>query len=201
MDKTIIHSRNPLEYTIGGYSGEEGTWIQLAGNRPEELHKAVKIVLDHGYRKINLNCGCPSERANDHHGVYLMKDPSRTRSLCDAMVEASKDYENVRLSVKCRNGVDTLDSYDDLNSFIDLTSKSGISEYIIHARKAILGFCASKNLSVPKINYEYTYCLMKDFPHLNFTINGEIKSLEDIEFQIQNGVIIFFLVLWRKQVS
>lgn len=188
MDKTIINSKKELEYTIGGYLGEKGTWIQLAGNRPDELHKAVKMVLDHGYTKINLNCGCPSEKANNHHGVYLMKDPPLARSLCDAMVDASKDYENIQLSVKCRNGVDSMDSYEELHSFIDLTSKSGISQYIIHARKAILGFRAKKNLSAPKINYEYTYQLMKDFPDLDFTINGEIKSMQDVEFQIQNGV-------------
>lgn len=188
MDKTLIHTTKPLEEVIGGFKGEQGTVLQLAGNKPEEMYKATKLSLEYGYRKVNLNCGCPSDRAVDHHGVCLMKDPPLVRSLCAAMVDASSSYKGVELSLKCRNGVDSFESYDYLRSFIQTVSSAGISHFIIHARKAILGLKSRKNLQVPEINYQYTYQLVKEFPALQFTLNGAITSLLDIQTHLKHGV-------------
>lgn len=117
-----------------------------------------------------------------------MKDPPLTKALCSAMVEAIGD-NNVKLSVKCRNGVDDLDSFEDLDKFISITSESGIKDYIIHSRKAILGLKKTrKNLIIPKIDYSYVYRLIEQYNHLNFTINGAIQSPEDIKEHISKGV-------------
>ena len=183
----MIHSDKPKEYTIGGFKGEQGTVIQIAGNKPEEIYQATKICSEFGYTKINLNCGCPSKRATDHFGVTLMKDPALTRALCDAMVEGVQG-KDVELSVKCRTGVDNYDTYEHLSEFIGNISKSGIRNYIIHARKAILGFSTKKNHAIPKLNYEYVYKLVEQYPELSFSINGGICSSDEIKQHCSKGV-------------
>lgn len=42
------------------------------------------------------------------------------------------------VSVKCRIGVDTHDSYDELKHFIGTVHQSGVNKFIIHSRKCIL---------------------------------------------------------------
>ena len=45
-----------------------------------------------------------------------------------------------KFSVKCRTGVDDLDSYEDLQNFVDIvSSQGGVKRFQIHARKALLG--------------------------------------------------------------
>ena len=36
--------------------------LQLGGSEPDDLAKAARLGEQWGYKEINLNCGCPSER-------------------------------------------------------------------------------------------------------------------------------------------
>jgi tRNA-dihydrouridine synthase len=36
--------------------------LQLGGSDPEQMNIAAKLAFDYGYREININCGCPSEK-------------------------------------------------------------------------------------------------------------------------------------------
>jgi tRNA-dihydrouridine synthase A len=50
----------------------------------------------------------------------------------------------------------------------------------VHARKAWLkGLSPKQNREVPELNYERVYKLKKDFPELEFIINGGISNLDD----------------------
>ena len=61
------------------------------------------------------------------------------------------------MTIKCRLGVDHLDSYEFAKEFVDKVSKgSGIKHFIIHARKAILkGLNPAENRTIPPLRYEY----------------------------------------------
>lgn len=39
--------------------------FQLGGNDPLMMSQAAKIVEEFDYDEININCGCPSDRAGD----------------------------------------------------------------------------------------------------------------------------------------
>jgi len=39
--------------------------FQLGGNDPDMMAKAAKIVETYEYDEVNINCGCPSDRATD----------------------------------------------------------------------------------------------------------------------------------------
>lgn len=112
----------------------------------------------------------------------MMLKPELVRDIC-----LSINRENdINLSVKCRIGVDDHDSYEELCNFIRTVSSSGIKHFIIHARKCILnGLSTLKNLTIPPIKYDWIYKLMKDFPDLDFSLNGNVKSIEDAYDKLQ----------------
>lgn len=60
-------------------------------------------------------------------------------------------------------------------------------------RKAWLsGLSPKENREIPPLNYDRVYQLKQDFPHLLISINGGIKTLEEIQQHLQfvDGVMI-----------
>ena len=145
---------------------EDPLILQLGGNDPDILHQATEIAYKSGFRSINFNCGCPSNTiaSSNSMGAAMMYTPERTAECCAAILNAIRRLEaqdclqNNRIhkqtlsiensgsscltnfSVKCRTGVDELDSYEDLYNFVNVVStQGGVRRFQIHARKAILG--------------------------------------------------------------
>ncbi|KAF3631634.1 Photosystem II 5 kDa protein, chloroplastic [Capsicum annuum] len=154
--------------------------LQIGGNKLENLAKATQLATPYGYDEINLNCGCPSPKVAGHgcFGVRLMLDP---KLVAEAMSVIAANT-NVPVSVKCRIGVDDHDSYNELCDFIyEVSSQSPTQHFIIHSRKALLnGISPKDNRKIPPLKYEYYYALLRDFPGLQFTINGGITSIEEV---------------------
>jgi tRNA-dihydrouridine synthase A len=58
----------------------------------------------------------------------------------------------------------------------------GCTHFIVHSRKCLLnGLNPHENRTVPPLKYEVVKQLKQDFPALQFTINGGIKTYEQIE--------------------
>lgn len=161
---------HPNEYPVVG---------QLGGSDPEILAESALVLQNKGFSEINLNCGCPSSRVkNGCFGACLMLDPDLVQRLCSEMIKKV----TVPVTVKCRIGVDNNDSYPELFNFIDTVCKSGVNEFIIHARKAYLsGLSPAENRTVPELKYSWVYELQKDFPGVKFHINGGISTHEAIK--------------------
>jgi tRNA-dihydrouridine synthase A len=108
-----------------------------------------------------------------------MKEPDHVAECLRAMREAS----GLPCTVKCRLGIDDLDSYEFFRDFIDrVSTKGGVKHFIVHARKALLkGLNPAQNRSIPPLRYQYVYDIKRDFPDLRFTINGGFKTYEAIE--------------------
>jgi tRNA-dihydrouridine synthase A len=63
----------------------------------------------------------------------------------------------------------------------------------VHARNAILkGLSPKENREIPPLKYEYAYRLKRDFPHLEISINGGIKTLDEVEEHLKHvdGVML-----------
>ncbi len=159
-------------------SAEHPIALQVGGSDPAQLSECAKIAEDYGYDAINLNVGCPSEKVQKgRFGACLMAEPDLVAECVQAM------YSNVKIPVtlKARIGIDGRDSYKDLSSFVDKVAGAGCSEFIIHARKAILGGLSPKqNRSIPPLNYDVVRRLKKEFPELTIVLNGGITRLNDI---------------------
>ena len=60
--------------------------VQLGGSEPDDLAECTKICSSLGYDEINLNVGCPSERAQKgSFGACLMEDPYLVNDCIQAM--------------------------------------------------------------------------------------------------------------------
>lgn len=164
--------------------------LQLGGSNPDELATCSKLAQDWGYKEVNLNVGCPSDRVqNNMIGACLMGHAELVKNCLISMSDAC----DIPVTIKHRIGIDELDSYQFLCDFVGEVSKSGCETFIIHARKAHLqGLSPKENREIPPLKYDYVYNLKKDFPNLEIIINGGIKTIDESINHLQHidGVMI-----------
>ncbi len=164
--------------------------LQLGGSNPDDLARCCKLAQEWGYDEVNLNLGCPSDRVQSGlFGACLMARPDLVAECISAMVEASP----LPVTAKHRIGIDDLDSYDQLTTFVEKLSEAGCRTFVVHARKAWLqGLSPKENREVPPLRYELVYRLKQDFPDLEIIINGGILNLDQAETHLAHvdGVMI-----------
>lgn len=164
--------------------------LQLGGSDPEALAKAAALGQEFGYDEINLNCGCPSDRVqNGMFGACMMKDAKLVAD-CFTAMQAAVD---IPVTIKCRIGVDELDSEAFLHNFVDKSVERGCKTFILHARKAWLkGLSPKENREIPELNYDRVYALKQKYPHLEIILNGGITDMAGIHEALRHvdGVMI-----------
>ncbi|GIU41280.1 tRNA-dihydrouridine(20/20a) synthase [Shewanella sairae] len=183
----ILHGRG--DYL--GYNQEEHPLaLQLGGSNPTDLAACAKLAAERGYDEVNLNVGCPSDRVqNGRFGACLMAEPE----LVAECVSAMKQVVDIPVTVKTRIGIDEQDSYEFLTQLIDTVHAAGCEEFTIHARKAWLqGLSPKENREIPPLDYERVYQLKRDYPRLNISINGGVKTLDECKTHLQqlDGVMV-----------
>lgn len=84
-----------------------------------------------------------------------MKDPH----LVAKIVAEMRAQCTIPVTVKCRLGVDDLDSWENIENFIRIVSTEGpCSKFIIHARKAHLkGLNPKQNRTIPPLKYPWVF--------------------------------------------
>lgn len=150
--------------------------LQLGGSDPKELARCALLGVEAGFDEINLNVGCPSDRVQSgRFGACLMADPRHVAEC----VKAMKCVVNVPVTVKCRTGINELDSDAFLENFIAAVKHAGCDVLIVHARIALLeGLSPKENREIPPLNYARVYRMKQCFPDLKLVINGGIRTLE-----------------------
>ena len=164
--------------------------LQLGGSDPAQLAIAAAIGEDSGFDQINLNVGCPSERVKaGRFGAALMAEPAHVADIFVAMQAAVK----VEVTIKCRIGIDDLDSWENFLGFVETVAEAGCRTFIIHARKAWLkGLSPKQNRTLPPLNYEFVRRLKREHPELNIIINGGIATVTNASVLLTDldGVMI-----------
>jgi tRNA-dihydrouridine synthase A len=155
---------------------EQPLALQLGGSEPADLAHCAQLGEQWGYREINLNCGCPSERVQrGAFGACLMKEPELVRDC----VRAMKDACSLPITVKHRIGVDRALDYAFVRDFVGTVAEGGVGTFIVHARAAWLqGLSPKQNREVPPLCYEFVRSLKRDYPNLSFVLNGGVTSLQ-----------------------
>jgi len=188
--------------------------LQLGGNDASKLHTAAKIyhecssqgkTLSLKYTSLNLNCGCPSPAVSGKKcfGAALMKDPTHVAKLVRAIHDGAEG--TMPVSVKCRIGLHDADAtpfsrqiyeenkslqgeFDELRKFVETVASDGIvTDFQIHARIAVLGgtFSPADNRKIPPLRYDHVRRLAREFPELNFVLNGGIHSLAQAKAELE----------------
>jgi tRNA-dihydrouridine synthase A len=173
---------------------EQPLALQLGGSDPARLAAAARLGERAGYREINLNCGCPSDRVHaGAFGACLMAEPVLVADCVAAMCAAVA----VPVTVKMRIGVidsgagsrprERLTSYDErdyeqLAEFTSAVSGAGCRVFIVHARQAVLGGLSPKeNREVPPLRPGVVQRLAAQFPQLELILNGGVRTAKQAE--------------------
>lgn len=178
-----------LKKQLGFNPIEEPLVVQLGGSCPQELTRAGEACQEYGYKEININLGCPAETASKgSHGATLMlpgdgsHPPSHT-AIASALGHLRRNLD-VKVTAKCRIGVNEHDSYEFFKGFVlSLHEEGGIDKFIIHGRKALLDLSPKKNRieAIAPLRYDYVSRLKAELPHLEIHLNGGLSSLEQIQ--------------------
>ena len=164
--------------------------LQLGGSEPADLAHCAQLGEQWGYREINLNCGCPSERVQrGAFGACLMSEPELVADCVKAMV----DQVAVPVTVKHRIGIDREEQYEFVRDFVGTVSQAGCTTFIVHARNAWLkGLSPKENREVPPLRYDMVHHLKMDFPDLTICINGGITTSAQVisQLDVLDGVMI-----------
>ena len=168
----LLHGN--VERHLAFSAEEHPVAAQLGGSEPDELAKCARLVEQYGYDEVNLNIGCPSERVQrGAFGACLMAEPD----LVADCVRAMKEAVSIPVTVKHRLGINQEESYEFVSDFVEKVSGAGCRTFIAHARNAILkGLSPKENREIPPLKYEFVYRLKRDFPKLEFVLNGGITS-------------------------
>lgn len=190
VDRTLIHNEKLrlLELRIPQTPVQQPLVLQLGGSDPRLMGQASEFIAAHPYTEVNINCGCPSPKVADNgcFGAALMRTPHLVADIAMRV----REQLNVPVTVKCRLGLDDDTSYDTLCTFVETVSNYGnVQHFIMHARNAILGgLSPAQNRSIPPLRYHVVYQLIHDYPHLKFSINGGIRTTEDVLNHLERGV-------------
>lgn len=178
------------ERFLGFNEIEQPLVLQLGGASPHDLALCVKIAAAQGFREVNLNLGCPSPRVQKGaFGACLMAE----KELVADCVKAMQDASDLPISIKCRLGIDALDSDAFLFDFLDYMERAQCRHWVIHARIALLkGLSPKENRTVPALNYERVYRAKQHFPKARIILNGGLLSLEQAQQaqQTLDGVML-----------
>ncbi len=183
----IIHGKGDY---LAFNEEEHPVALQLGGSNPADLAHCARLAEQRGYDEVNLNVGCPSDRVqNGRFGACLMAEPQ----LVADCVKAMQEVVGIPVTVKTRIGIDDQDSYGFLTDFVGTVAEAGCGVFTIHARKAWLkGLSPKENREIPELDYPRAYRLKRDFPGLNLSVNGGVKSLDECEAHLQHldGVMV-----------
>lgn len=183
----IIHGKGDY---LAFNAEEHPLVLQLGGSNAADMAQCARLAEQRGYDAVNINVGCPSDRVqNGMFGACLMAQPQ----LVADCVKAMQDATTIPISVKTRIGIDDSDEYQFLQDFIGVVADAGCQQFVVHARKAWLkGLSPKENREIPPLNYQRVYQVKQDFPALDISINGGIKTLAEAATHLQylDGVMI-----------
>lgn len=209
------HHIPPCSDSVDPLGIHRHTVLQLGGACPRAMAMAASIGRVHGgYQHININAGCPSPRVAGAgaFGASLMLQPD---VLVDVARAVGSAMGGSAPSVKCRIGVttdrsrfrtsssgscngsggtnstSTTTSMSDLHRLIErLHEEAGVTDIVLHCRYAIIhpDFSPADNRSVPPLQHEVAYQLVRDFPTVNFILNGGVETAEQAVAHMANGM-------------
>lgn len=173
------------------HTAEQPVVLQLGGSDPAAMAECTRIAAERGYREVNINVGCPSDRVqNGRFGACLMAEPDTVAACVAAMQAAAPD---IVISVKTRLGIDEHDSDEYLQGFLEPVIDAGCQHFTLHARNAWLkGLSPKQNRDIPPLRYDRVYRMKERYPQLHITLNGGVKTMAEIRQHLAHvdGVMV-----------
>jgi tRNA-dihydrouridine synthase A len=130
---TRVQEEERERFLGADFNVEDPVVLQLGGSDADQMARAARLAAEHGYKEININCGCPSEKVAGAgcFGAALMMEPEKVADMAVAVTEATGRAP----SIKCRIGVNDRDSYEELSNFVTTVAERGMSPQLPSSRK------------------------------------------------------------------
>ena len=107
---------------------------QIMGSEPELIAEMARALTHRGAKRIDLNCGCPSNTVvGKGAGSSLLKDPSSLYEIAKALVQAT----DLPVTVKMRSGFEDTSL---LKENLLAAQESGIRFLTLHPRTKVDGY-------------------------------------------------------------
>lgn len=144
---------------------------QVIASGAEELHTLLDVIIPLGYKKIDINMGCPFPLQTRHgRGAGLLASPDRIREITDCMNE----HDEMDFSVKMRLGLDDANQW---KAVIPILNDVPLTHITVHPRIATQQYKGEIDMD--------SFRLFADECRHPLVYNGEIHTVEDIH-RIEN---------------
>lgn len=144
---------------------------QVIASGAEELHTLLDVIIPLGYKKIDINMGCPFPLQTRHgRGAGLLASPDRIREITDCM----KEHDEMDFSVKMRLGLDDANQW---KAVIPILNDVPLTHITVHPRIATQQYKGEIDMD--------SFRLFADECRHPLVYNGEIHTVEDIH-RIEN---------------
>lgn len=109
---------------------------QFLVNEPKKFLYGVRLMQDYGWDEVNLNLGCPSGTVvSKRRGAGFLAAPEKLEaffeSFFDELEEAQQGQPAMKISVKTRLGMESVEEFDRL---LEIYNRFPIHELTIHPR-------------------------------------------------------------------
>lgn len=184
-DGLLSPGRAALERDLMYTESERPIVAQLFTGNPENMERAARIAVEHGFDGVDINMGCPDKSVEKQGaGASLIKDPARAQELICA---AQRGAQGLPVSVKTRVGYNK----NELDTWIPALLETHPAALIIHAR-------TRKEMSKVDAHWEDVFraVQMRDEAQSETLIvgNGDVASCEEGEHRIHetgaDGVMV-----------
>lgn len=140
---------------------------QLIASDPEEMKKITNLLIEYGYRKIDINMGCPFPLiVNKQKGSGILPHPEKVK----ALLEVVHQYPEIQFSVKMRLGWASAEESIKLLPFLNELTLSHIT---MHPRLGKQQYKGTVDMNGFTAFYEgCTHPLI---------YNGDIETVKDIQ--------------------
>ncbi len=161
--KRIVKNPKSIKHELYKIEEEKPISIQLIGNDPNSLKKAIDYLESYDFDVLDINAGCPSKRAiKAKEGGYLMKDLESLGKI----VKMAVKYSSKPVSLKIRTGFDTPMN---IGKMAKIVNNFNIDFLIIHARPV------KSNYNVGTLDLE-TVKQLKENLTVPLIGNGDIRN-------------------------
>lgn len=139
---------------------------QIICSNGKEAEMLTGTVISRGYRRIDINMGCPFPLQTRHgRGAGIMVAPDKVSEVCQVI----KSHPEISFSVKMRLG---LESGEDWKQVLPILNDTPLEHITLHPRIASQQYGGS----VDMVSFE---AFMQQCRH-NLIYNGDIRSAQDI---------------------
>ncbi|MEI8348832.1 MAG: tRNA dihydrouridine synthase DusB [Candidatus Omnitrophota bacterium] len=165
---SLYYKSKKLQRKLSTNETDKPLGIQLLGNDPEFIIKALEILQKYEFNLIDLNAACPTKKVvSKGKGACLLKQPKKLQELLAIMVKNT----SIPITVKIRSGWDKQSV--NAKEVAQYAQDAGIQGLFIHGRTRIQGYSGD-------IDYK-TIGEVKKALHIPVIASGNIFSGEAVK--------------------